>query len=130
MKSINTPNAPKAIGTYSQAMQHGDWVFLSGQIGLDPNTMVLCSDDIQLQINQVMENLAAVCGAAGGSLTDIVKLSVFMTDLNHFALINETMSRYFSHPYPARAAIGVSALPLGAKIEMDGIMVLPKTANR
>ncbi|CEG57582.1 RidA family protein [Legionella fallonii] len=125
MRPINTKLAPEAIGTYSQAICCGDTVYLSGQIPLDPQTMQLCSDDIKSQINQVIENLAAVCEAAGGSLAHIVKLSVYLTDLSHFPLINEAMSRHFVEPYPARAAIGVAALPRGAQVEMDGIMVLP-----
>ncbi|HRD70006.1 MAG TPA: RidA family protein [Legionella sp.] len=129
MKPINTKLAPEAIGTYSQAIQSGNTVYLSGQIPLDPLSMKICSDDIKLQITQVLENLSAVCEEAGGSLKNIVKLSVYLTDLNHFPLINEAMSRYFMEPYPARAAIGVSALPRGAKVEMDGIMVLPHGAR-
>lgn len=128
MRPIHTKLAPEAIGTYSQAIRCGETIYLSGQIPLDPETMQLCSQDIKLQITQVLENLAAVCEAAGGSLTNIVKLNVYLTDLAHFPLINEAMSRYFVTPYPARAAIGVSALPKGANVEMDGIMVLP-TAN-
>ena len=124
MKAVHTPNAPAAIGTYSQAIVCDKTVYLSGQIPLVPQTMQLCSDDIRLQIVQVFENLSVVCQAAGGSLANIVKLSVFLTDLSHFPLINEVMSVYFSQPYPARAAIGVSALPKGAQVEMDGIMVL------
>jgi reactive intermediate/imine deaminase len=124
MQSVNTKLAPEAIGTYSQAIVCGETVYLSGQIPLDPLTMQLCSDDIKLQITQVLENLSAVCEAAGGSLAKIVKLNVYLTDLRHFPLINEAMSRYFAAPYPARAAIGVSALPRGAQVEMDGIMVL------
>ncbi|WBV66712.1 RidA family protein [Legionella pneumophila] len=120
MQPINTKLAPKAIGTYSQAIKSGEIVFLSGQIPLDPETMQICSDDIKLQITQVLENLSAVCEEAGGSLANIVKLNVYLTDLSHFPLINEAMSRYFSEPYPARAAIEVSALPKGAKVEMDG----------
>lgn len=127
MKAIHTKKAPEAIGTYSQAIQCGDTVYLSGQIPLDPDGMQLCSEDIQEQIDQVLTNLAAVCVAAGGTLANIVKLTVYLTDLSHFPLINETMSRYFSQPYPARAAIEVSALPRGAKVEMDGIMVLTST---
>ncbi|MCW8410092.1 RidA family protein [Legionella sp. PATHC035] len=124
MRPINTKLAPEAIGTYSQAIRCGDTVYLSGQIPLDPVTMQLCSEDIKLQITQVLENLSAVCEAAGGSLAHIAKLNVYLTDLRHFPLINEAMSRYFAAPYPARAAIGVSALPRGAQVEMDGIMVL------
>lgn len=129
MRPINTKLAPEAIGTYSQAISCGQTVFLSGQIPLDPETMQICSDDIKLQITQVLENLSAVCEAAGGSLANIVKLNVYLTDLSHFSLINEAMDRYFSKPYPARAAIGVSALPRGANVEMDGIMVLSSAAD-
>lgn len=125
MQPIISNQAPEAIGTYSQAMKCGNTVYLSGQIPLDPTTMQLCSDDIQLQIDQVLKNLAAVCEAAGGNLSYIAKLSVFLTDLSHFPLINEAMSRYFSQPYPARAAVEVSALPKGAQVEMEGIMILP-----
>ncbi len=124
MQAINSPSAPKAIGTYSQAIRCGDSIYLSGQIPLDPKTMEICSDDIRLQINQVIDNLSAVCKAAGGTLANIVKLSVYLTDLNHFPLINEAMKHYFSEPYPARAAIGISALPRGAQVEMDAIMIL------
>lgn len=124
MHAIVTEQAPEAIGTYSQAMKCGETVYLSGQIPLVPETMQLCSDDIKLQITQVLENLSAVCEAAGGSLAKIVKLNVYLTDLTHFPLINEAMSRYFAAPYPARAAIGVSELPRNAQVEMDGIMVL------
>lgn len=124
MQPVNTKLAPEAIGTYSQAIKCGDTVYLSGQIPLDPVTMELCSEDIKLQITQVLENLSAVCEAAGGSLAHIVKLNVYLTDLRHFPLINEAMSRYFASPYPARAAIEVSALPRGVQVEMDGIMVL------
>lgn len=124
MQHVTTERAPEAIGTYSQAIKCGDIVYLSGQIPLVPETMQLCSDDIKLQITQVLDNLAAVCDAAGGSLAKIVKLNVYLTDLNHFPLINEAMSRYFAAPYPARAAIGISALPRGSQVEMDGIMVL------
>lgn len=125
MQAINTKQAPEAIGTYSQAMKCGNTVYLSGQIPLDPVTMQMCSNDINEQIEQVIKNLAAVCEAAGGSLAHIVKLSVFLTDLTYFPLINEAMSRHFSQPYPARAAIGVSELPKGSLVEMDGIMILP-----
>lgn len=125
MKAIHTKLAPEAIGTYSQAIKCGDTVYLSGQIPLDPETMQICSQDIKLQITQVLENLSAVCEEAGGSLAHIAKLNVFLTDLTHFPLINEAMSRYFVAPYPARAAIQVSALPRGSKVEMDGVMVLP-----
>lgn len=129
MQPIKTPLAPEAIGTYSQAIRCGETIYLSGQIPLNPRSMQLCSEDIKLQINQVIENLAAVCQAAGGTLAHIVKLSVYLTDLSHFPLINEAMSHYFNEPYPARAAIGVAALPRGAQVEMDGIMVLPFMLN-
>lgn len=124
MNPIKTELAPAAIGTYSQAIKTGNTVYLSGQIPLDVETMQICSTEIPDQINQVIENLAAVCNAAGGSLAHIVKLNVYLTDLTHFPLINEAMSHYFSEPYPARAAIGVAALPRGAQVEMDAIMVL------
>lgn len=120
---IATPDAPAAIGTYSQAVRVGDTVYLSGQIGLDPASMTLV-EGIDAQIVQVFENLKAVTEAAGGSLADIVKLNVFLTDLAHFAKVNETMARYFSAPYPARAAVGVKELPRGALVEADGIMAL------
>ena len=125
MQSIQTDAAPAAIGTYSQAIRCGDVVYLSGQIPLDPKTMQLCSEEIRLQITQVLENLSSVCDAAGGGLQHIVKLSVYLTDLNHFPLINEAMSHYFSEPYPARVAIGVASLPRGAQVEMDAIMIHP-----
>lgn len=124
MQAIHSELAPAAIGTYSQAVQCGDTIYLSGQIPLDPQTMELCSDDIRLQITQVFENLGAVCEAAGGSLAKIAKLSVYLTDLTHFPMVNEAMTRYFTEPFPARAVIGVAALPRGAKVEMDAIMVV------
>ena len=124
MEGIHTDLAPAAIGTYSQAIRSGNTVYLSGQIPLDPTTGQLCSDDIQLQITQVIKNLSAVCEAAGGDLARIVKLSVYLTDLKHFPFINEAMTHYFSQPYPARVAIGVASLPRGAQVEMDAIMVL------
>ncbi|KJV06521.1 RidA family protein [Methylocucumis oryzae] len=122
---IQTDKAPKAIGTYSQAVKIDHTVYLSGQIPLIPETMVLVEGDISAQITQVFENLKAVAEAAGGSLADIVKLNVFLTDLTHFPIVNEIMGQYFSEPYPARAAIGVAALPKGAAVEMDAIMQLP-----
>ncbi|KTD15892.1 endoribonuclease L-PSP [Legionella lansingensis] len=125
MQPIHSDLAPAAIGTYSQAIRCGDTVYLSGQIPLDPQTMQLCSTEVRMQINQVFDNLTAVCEAAGGSLANLVKLTVYLTDLNHFPLVNEAMSRYFTEPYPARAAIGVKALPRDAQVEVDGIMVLP-----
>ncbi len=124
MKAIHTALAPAAIGTYSQAICTGDTVYLSGQIPLDPQTMELCSNEIRQQIKQVFDNLSAVCDASGGSLAKIVKLSVYLTDLSHFHLINEAMAERFIEPYPARVAIGVSSLPRGAQVEIDGIMIL------
>ena len=122
MKTIvSTPNAPAAIGTYSQAVKVDGTVYLSGQIGLDPASMQLV-DGIDAQIHQVFKNLSAVCEAAGGSLADIVKLNVFLTDLGNFANVNEIMGRYFQQPYPARAAVGVASLPRGALVEADGVM--------
>ena len=124
MEVIHTDLAPAAIGTYSQAIRAENTVYISGQIPLDPVTMQLCSDEIRSQIDQVIKNLSAVCEAAGGRLASIVKLNVYLTDLIHFPLISEAMTHYFVEPYPARAAIGVSALPRGAQVEMDAIMVL------
>jgi reactive intermediate/imine deaminase len=121
---IHTHLAPQAIGTYSQAVKVGGTVYLSGQIPLVPDTMILIEGDITAQITQVFENLKAVAHAAGGDLSDIVKLNVFLTDLSHFPIVNEIMGHYFNQPYPARAAIGVAALPKGAQVEMDGIMEL------
>lgn len=123
-QEIHTDAAPAAIGTYSQAIRTGDTVYLSGQIPLDPATMQIVSDDMEARIVRVFENLKAVCEATGGSLGDIVKLNIFLTDLGHFALVNEVMARYFQQPYPARAAIGVASLPRDAGVEMDGVMVL------
>lgn len=121
---ITTDQAPKAIGTYSQAVRVGDTVYLSGQIPLDPTTMTLVEGGIETDIRRVFENLKAVAEAAGGSLADIVKLNVFLTDLAHFTQVNAIMAEYFSEPYPARAAIGVAALPRGAAVEMDAVLVL------
>lgn len=121
---ISTDKAPKAIGTYSQAVKCGKTVYLSGQIPLEPETMELVEGDISVQIKRVFDNLKAVCAASGGSLADIVKLNVFLTDLSHFPVVNEIMSQYFSEPYPARAAIGVAALPKAANVEMDAVMVI------
>jgi reactive intermediate/imine deaminase len=121
-KIIHTHNAPQAIGTYSQAVKVNHTVYLSGQIPLVPATMTMVEGDITAQITQVFENLQAVAHAAGGELNDIVKLNVFLTDLSHFPIVNEIMGRYFHEPYPARAAIGVAALPKNAGVEMDGIM--------
>ncbi|MGL5631064.1 MAG: RidA family protein [Azovibrio sp.] len=120
---VSTAKAPAAIGTYSQAVRVGDTVYMSGQIGLDPQSMALV-EGIDGQIERVFENLKAVAEAAGGSLADVVKLNVFLTDLAHFAKVNEAMARYFSEPYPARAAIGVKELPKGALVEADAVMFL------
>lgn len=124
MQVINTNNAPDAIGTYSQAVKAGQTVYLSGQIPLDKETMTIVSDDIEKQVEQVFRHLTAVCEASGGDLSKIVKLTVYLTDLSHFPVVNDVMSQFVSRPYPARAAIEVSALPKGAKVEIDGIMVL------
>lgn len=121
---INTSNAPAAIGTYSQAVKSGKTVYFSGQIPLDPKTMEFVSEDVKLQIHQVFKNLAAVAEAAGGSLNDMLKLNIFLTDLSCFPIVNEVMAEYFQQPYPARAAIGVKELPKGAQVEMDGVMEL------
>lgn len=120
---ISTPHAPAAIGTYSQAVRVGNTVYLSGQIGLDPASMQLV-DGIDAQIVRVFDNLKAVAEAAGGSLADVVKLNVFLTDLAHFARVNEVMASYFFQPFPARAAVGVAALPRGALVEADAVMVV------
>ena len=125
---VQTDQAPEAIGTYSQAVKIGDTVYLSGQIPLVPETMQLVEGDIAKQVERVFDNLSAVCEAAGGSLQDIVKLNIFLTDLGNFATVNEIMARYFNKPYPARAAIGVASLPKNANVEMDGIMVVSKKA--
>jgi reactive intermediate/imine deaminase len=120
---ISTPDAPSAIGTYSQAVRCGGTIYLSGQIGLDPATMQL-ADGIEAQAKRVFDNLKAVAEAAGGSLDDAVKLTIFLTDLAHFAKVNEIMAAYFNQPYPARAAIGVASLPRAALIEADAILVI------
>lgn len=121
---ISTPLAPQAIGTYSQAVKVDNTVYLSGQIALDPVTMQVVEGDIGVQIRRVFDNLKAVTEAAGGDFSDIVKLNVFLTDLGNFPIVNEIMAEYFTVPYPARAAVGVAALPKGVGVEMDGIMVL------
>jgi reactive intermediate/imine deaminase len=121
---IETEHAPQAIGTYSQAVKCGNTVYLSGQIPLVPETMALVEGDISVQIRRVFDNLQAVAKAAGGSLQDIVKLNVFLVDLANFPVVNEIMADYFTRPYPARAAVGVAALPKDAQVEMDAIMVL------
>jgi len=121
---IQTDNAPQAIGTYSQAVRVGSTVYLSGQIPLDPATMEIIDGDINAHIKRVFDNLRAVAQEAGGDLQDIVKLNVFLTDLSHFPIVNEIMGEYFEQPYPARAAVGVAALPKGVGVEMDAIMEL------
>jgi reactive intermediate/imine deaminase len=121
---IRTDRAPQAIGTYSQAVKVGKTVYLSGQIPLDPDTMELVDHSMEAQIRRVFDNLKAVAEAAGGGLADVAKLNIFLTDLVHFALVNQVMAEYFSEPYPARAAIGVASLPKGAAVEMDAILEL------
>jgi reactive intermediate/imine deaminase len=121
---IHTSRAPAAIGPYNQAIRAGDTVYLSGQIPLDPKTMELVKGDIRAQIRQVFDNLAAVAAAAGGSLANAVRITVYLTDLAHFPIVNEIMAEYCKEPYPARAAIGVAQLPRGAAVEVDGILVL------
>ena len=122
--TISTDQAPTAIGTYSQAVRSGDTVYISGQIPLDPRSMVVVDGGIEAEVHRVFQNLRAVCEAAGGSLDQIVKLTIYLVDLSHFTTVNDIMARYFSQPYPARAAIGVAALPKGVGVEMDAIMVL------
>ncbi|MDH5784117.1 MAG: RidA family protein [Chromatiales bacterium] len=121
---IHTEKAPQAIGTYSQAVKIGTTVYLSGQIPLVPETMEMVEGDMEAQIRRVFDNLSAVAEAAGGSLADVAKLNIFLTDLGHFPLVNEVMASYFQQPYPARAAIGVASLPKGAAVEMDGVLEL------
>ena len=121
---IQTERAPQAIGTYSQAVRCGNTVYLSGQIPLVPETMELVEGDMQVQIRRVFDNLSAVAEAAGGSLADVAKLNVFLPDLGHFAIVNEVMAEYFKPPYPARAAVGVAALPKDSQVEMDAVMEL------
>lgn len=121
---IQTNRAPAAIGTYSQAVRVGDTVYLSGQIPLVPESMEMVQGDMAAQIRRVFDNLHALAEAAGGSLADIAKLNIFLTDLGHFSLVNEIMADYFQQPYPARAAVGVASLPRDAAVEMDAIMVL------
>lgn len=123
-QAISTDRAPAAIGTYNQAVRVGDTVYLSGQIALDPATMELVDDAAEAQVRRVFKNLSAVAEAAGGSLSNVVKLGVYLTDLGHFGLVNEVMAEYFAEPYPARAAIGVSSLPRGALVEMDAVLFL------
>jgi reactive intermediate/imine deaminase len=123
-QTIHTSKAPQAIGPYSQAVRAGDTVYLSGQIPLDPATMQLVSGDIEAEIRQVFENLKAVAEAAGGSLANAVKVNVFLTDLGHFAKVNEIMATYCTEPFPARAAIGVAQLPRGARVEIECVLYL------
>ena len=120
---IATANAPAAIGIYSQAVKVGQTTYLSGQIPLIPDTMVLVEGDIEAEVRQAFANLAAVCEAAGGSLNHLAKVNVFLTDLSHFPVVNQIMEEFFEAPHPARAAIGVAELPKGARVEVDGIMV-------
>jgi reactive intermediate/imine deaminase len=124
MKPISTPEAPAAIGTYSQAVRAGDTVYLSGQIPLDPRTMKIVDGPFESQTKRVFDNLRAVCRAAGGDLDRVVRVTVYLTDLANFAKVNEVMATYFREPYPARAAIGVASLPRGALVEIDAVMHL------
>lgn len=121
---ISTPNAPAAIGTYSQAVRVGHTVYISGQIPLDPATQQLVTGDMEAEIRRVFMNLAAIATAAGGSLANAVRVTIYLTDLGHFALVNKVMAEYFSEPYPARAAVGVASLPKGATVEADCILEL------
>ena len=123
MKPISTPDAPAAIGTYSQAVRAGDTVYLSGQIPLDPKTMQL-AEGFENQVKRVFDNLRAVCRAAGGDFDRVVRVTVYLTDLANFAKVNEVMATYFKEPYPARAAIGVASLPRGSAVEIDAVMYL------
>ena len=122
-KIIFTERAPKAIGPYSQAISAGGFAFVSGQVAINPETGDLMNSSIQDQAEQVIKNLTAICEEANGSLADIVKLTIYITDMNDFAVVNETMQKYFSEPYPARATVEVSALPLGVNVEMDAVLV-------
>jgi reactive intermediate/imine deaminase len=128
-KTIQTDLAPQAIGTYSQAVRCGDTVYLSGQIPLLPQTMELVGGGMEAQIRRVFDNLVAVAAAAGGGLADVVKLNIYLVDLGQFALVNQVMADYFREPYPARAAVGVAALPRGAQVEMDAVMMLDSGAG-
>ncbi len=121
---IQTDNAPQAIGTYSQAIKVDNTVYISGQIPLDPASMEVVSGGIEAEISRVFDNLKAVAAASGGSLADVVKLNIFLTDLGNFPTVNEIMATYFQQPYPARAAIGVAALPKGVGVEMDAVLIL------
>ena len=129
-KAIHTDSAPAAIGTYSQAIEVSDLVFLSGQIPLDPATMEVVGGDFEARARRVFDNLAAVAGASGGSLDDIVKLTVFLTDLGNFATVNAVMEDYFHEPFPARAAVGVASLPKGVDVEADAILALERPSER
>jgi reactive intermediate/imine deaminase len=122
---INTDKAPQAIGTYSQAVKINKTVYLSGQIPLVPDTMEMVEGDFAVHVRRVFDNLTAVCEAAGGSLQDIAKLNIFLTDLSNFGIVNTIMAEYFEQPYPARAAIGIASLPKNAEVEMDGVLELP-----
>jgi len=124
MKPISTPDAPAAIGTYSQAVRAGDTVYLSGQIPLDPKTMKIVEGDFEAQARRVFDNLRAVCRAAGGDFDRVVRITVYLTDLANFAKVNEVMAQYFKEPFPARAAIGVASLPRGSLVEIDAVMHL------
>ena len=124
MRSITTPEAPAAIGTYSQAVRAGDFVFLSGQIPLDPKTMKLVEGPFEDHVKRVFDNLRAVCREAGGDFHQVARVTVYLTDLANFAKVNEVMAGYFNEPYPARAAIGVAALPRGCDVEIDAILYL------
>jgi reactive intermediate/imine deaminase len=124
LTAIHTPNAPAAIGPYSQAIKAGNTVYLSGQIPLVPATMELVQGDVTAQATQVFENLKAVAEAAGGTLANSVKINISLTDLNNFAAVNEVMKKYFNEPYPARACVGVASLPRGAQVEIEAILVL------
>ncbi|MEP0357380.1 MAG: RidA family protein [Paraglaciecola sp.] len=123
---IHTDKAPQAIGTYSQAVKSGTTVYLSGQIPLVPETMEIISEDFEEQAHQVFKNIQAVCEAAGGTVNDLAKVNIFLIDLSKFAMVNEIMSQYFEQPYPARAAVQISALPKAVQIEIDGVMELPE----
>lgn len=123
-QAINSEAAPSAIGTYNQAIKVGNTVYLSGQVPIDPRTQTLISDDFEREVRQVFENLSAVASAAGGSLRDLVRVGVYLTDFAHFPILNSVMAEYLPQPYPARSTIQVSALPRGARVEIDGILVL------
>ncbi len=128
-KIITTSDAPEAIGTYSQAVDAGGTVYLSGQIPLDPKTLKLVGGSFEEQLARVFENLKAVAEAAGGSLADMVKLTIYIVDLDNYSKVNEVMGKFFEAPYPARAAVGVAALPLNVPVEVDGIMVLGSSSD-